>query len=82
MSTNTTTTTRTETKIKPPADFTGDRTKVLQFLQSCELYFGVNPDTYNTDKKKVSFALSFLVEGSAAAWRQEKITKYMVVMTA
>jgi len=67
---------RSEVKLRAPKDYTGDRTKALDFIQSCDLYFGVNDTTYDTDRKKISFALSFMTGGGAAAWKKQRIAEY------
>ena len=66
-----------EVKIRPPTDFTGDRTQTKRFLQGVDLFIKVNPDTYDTDEKKVALALSFMTEGTAEAWRETKIDEYI-----
>jgi hypothetical protein len=33
--------------------------------------------TYDTDRKKISFALSFMIGGGAAAWKKQRIAEYM-----
>jgi hypothetical protein len=35
--------------------------------------------TYDTNKKKVSFILSFLMAGEAVAWKQQWITEYTAI---
>jgi hypothetical protein len=35
------------------------------------LYIEINEDTYNTDKKKIGYALSFMDEGDAKSWRSQ-----------
>jgi Ty3 transposon capsid-like protein/Zinc knuckle len=72
-----TTTMSREVKIRPPLDFVGDRTQTKKFLQSIDLFIQVNPDTYDTDEKKVALALSFMTEGTAEAWRETKIDEYI-----
>jgi hypothetical protein len=64
-----------EVKLRALKDYTGDQTKALDFIQSCDLYFGVNDTTYDTDRKKISFALSFMTGGGAAAWKKQRIAK-------
>jgi hypothetical protein len=65
-----------EVKIRAPPDFLGDRAKAKQFISSCDLYFAVNGTTYDTDTKKVAFALSFMTGGAAAAWKEQKLMEY------
>jgi hypothetical protein len=65
-----------EVKIRTPPDFLGDRAKAKQFISSCDLYFAVNGTTYDTNTKKVAFALSFMTGGAAAAWKEQKLAEY------
>lgn len=58
-----------ETRISAPEIFEGDRTKTEQFLMDCDLYFGINEVKYDTDKKKIIFALSYMKNGTAGAWK-------------
>ena len=53
-----------ELKLNQPKPFTGKRTKFDDFLQNIELYLDINEDIYNTDKKKIGYALSFMNEGA------------------
>ena len=75
-------TTTGEVKIRAPPDFTGERAKAKQFISSCELYFAVNGSIYDTDTKKVAFALSFMTGGAAAAWKEQKLTLYAATTPA
>jgi hypothetical protein len=75
------TTTIGEVKIRAPPDFTGERVKAKQFISSCELYFAVNAAVYDTDMKKVVFALSFMTAGAAAAWKEQKLALYTAAGT-
>jgi hypothetical protein len=59
-----------EVKIRVPADFIGETTKMKKFIEECELYIRVNPHIYDTDEKKVVFALSFMIGGTATAWKE------------
>ena len=54
--------------INTPKPFTGKRTEFAPFLESVFLYFGVNDGTYNTDKKKITYAI-LLFEGEAQLWK-------------
>ena len=62
-----------ELKLNQPKPFTGKRTKFDGFLQDVELYLDINEDTYNTDKKKIGYALSFMNEGDAKSWKGQFI---------
>src|ERR1700678_409647 len=49
-----------------PTAFTGDRTKIRQFLQDCLGYLKINQDIYNTDRLRIGFILSYMNEKEAA----------------
>ncbi|GLB35582.1 putative reverse transcriptase-rnase h-integrase [Lyophyllum shimeji] len=59
-----------ELKIRTPNDFDGDRSKLNQWLQNIRLYLEMNSDVYNTDRKKITFALSFMNGGTAGPWKE------------
>jgi hypothetical protein len=52
-----------ELKLNQPKPFTGKRSEVDDFLQDVELYLEINEEIYNTDKKKIAYALTFMNEG-------------------
>jgi hypothetical protein len=58
-----------ELKLSPPKSFTGKREELDDFLLDIELYLEINDEIYNTDKKKIGYALSFMNEGDAKAWK-------------
>lgn len=62
------TTKPTELKIGQPKAFSGDRATTAAFIQACKNYFSINDQVYDTDLKKIGFALSFITEGVAASW--------------
>ena len=70
-----------KTKIRLPADFSSNRLKTKQFLQDVDLYFLINPTQYDTNQKKVAFALSFMNSGTAAAWKETKLQDYLAKST-
>jgi hypothetical protein len=53
-----------------PMPFTGDRTKIRQFLQDCLGYLDMNQSIYNTDRLKIGFILSYMNDGKAANWKE------------
>jgi hypothetical protein len=61
-----------EVKIRVPSDFNGERTKTTKFLQEVKLYLRVNQAIYDTDEKRIIFALSFMTGGTASAWALTK----------
>jgi hypothetical protein len=62
-----------EVKLRLPQDFTGDRTKVVQFTLEVGDYLDANERMYNTNRKKIAFINSFLTGGPALQWRIEKV---------
>jgi hypothetical protein len=38
-------------------------------VQDVQLYLAINDDVYNTDKKKITFILSFMSEGDVKSWK-------------
>ena len=58
-----------ELKLSPPKPFTGKRNELEDFLQDIDLYLTVNDKIYDTDQKKIAYALSFMNEGDAKAWK-------------
>ena len=54
-----------ELKLNQPKPFTGKQTEFDRFLQDIKLYLDINKDIYNTDKKKIGYALSFMNEDDA-----------------
>ena len=48
-----------------------------KFLQDISLYILVNDTIYNTDTKKITFALSFMNEGDAASWKEQLLKEAM-----
>jgi len=59
-----------EIKMNTPTLFTGKREKLEEFLIELEMYLAMNADIYNTDQRKITFALSFMKEGTAGLWKQ------------
>ena len=57
-----------EVKVWVPSSFNEERTKSTKFLQEVNLYLRVNQAIYDTDEKKIIFALSFMTEGTASVW--------------
>ena len=50
-----------KTKVNAPTEYDGSDTKKLRsFLLQCNLVFRANPNQYNTDEKKITFALTYL----------------------
>ena len=64
-----------KTKLNPPKIFTGKRTDLQRFLQDTFVFLTINKEHYNTDDKKIAFIMSFMMDGNAALWKQEFISK-------
>lgn len=68
------TTTPTELHIGKPNNFDGDKAYARRFLSSCETYLDLNDKIYNSDKKKIIFALSFMLDKAAGDWATNRTT--------
>ena len=51
-----------------PEDYDGREKTFQAWIQSIQLYLLVNDTTYDTDQKKIAFALSFVKKGPALGW--------------
>jgi hypothetical protein len=71
------TTTAKEVKLCAPTDFHGAQELTTKFLQEVEMYMRANAEIYNTEEKKVLFALSFMNGGVAGSWKQGKTAAYL-----
>jgi len=58
----------TELRIGSPKAFDGSYEKAIPWLNSVVFYLAVNDEVYNTDAKKIAFALSYMTEGPALTW--------------
>lgn len=65
-----------EIKIGTPSVFDGDRKKMKQFIAEVKLYLTCNQGIYDTDTKKICFALSYMKGGTAGDWKMLKIEEY------
>jgi hypothetical protein len=59
-----------EPRVNEPAEFGGKASEYRTFMSQCLLTFTLCPITYNKDKKKVLFVISYLV-GTARDWACE-----------
>ena len=64
---------RKEYNINQPTPFTGDRTKIENFIQECDVYLNINNMIYDTDTVKIAFVLSFIMAGEAQKWKEQFI---------
>ncbi|MBW0496347.1 hypothetical protein O181_036062 [Austropuccinia psidii MF-1] len=62
------------TSMKAPECFDGTQTfKVRSFIQSCQLIFHNNPESFSKERNKVLYATSFFI-GRAAKWIEPYLT--------
>ena len=71
------TTQKKEYNINRPTPFTGDRTKIKNFVQECDVYLNINQGTYDNDVAKIAFVLSFIMAGEAQKWKEQFIRSIM-----
>ena len=57
-----------EIRLGRPDTYDGSASKASAWIDSVTLYLLINVGIYDTDPKKIAFALSFMKEGSAATW--------------
>ncbi|EGO00452.1 hypothetical protein SERLA73DRAFT_73167 [Serpula lacrymans var. lacrymans S7.3] len=63
------------TMIRKIDDFDGTPDKAQRWISSTDLHFDINDTIYNSDKKKVYVALSYMKDGNAASWSEAKMTE-------
>ena len=56
--------------LKPalPSEFDGDRTKGMVFLNSCQVYICLCPNSFTDKQAKIVWAMSYMKAGQAAKW--------------
>jgi hypothetical protein len=64
-----------EIRLNLPKVFDENQENLTLFLQDCQLYLTLNDHIYDTDKKRVSFMLSFLSENIAKIWKEAYLTE-------
>ena len=64
---------RKEYNINCPTPFTGDRTKIENFVQECDVYLNINNTIYDTNAAKIAFVLSFIMAREAQKWKEQYI---------
>ena len=57
-----------ELRIAAPDHFDGAYSKTILWLSSVLFYLEVNDAVYNTNAKKIAFALSYMMKGAAQTW--------------
>lgn len=84
QNTSTSTTTTSSSKkftVAKPQFFNGDPRNFDTFITSVLINFNADPDTYCTDKRKIFFVLSYMMQGEAKSWA-ERIVETMNSETA
>ncbi|EGO04770.1 hypothetical protein SERLA73DRAFT_68435 [Serpula lacrymans var. lacrymans S7.3] len=64
------------TKFGQIDDFDGMPDRANGWMLSAKAYFDINNAIYDSDKKKVFKALSYMKEGAALAWKETKLKEY------
>ena len=59
-------------RIRTPPNFDGDKAKYEEWIDLVEGYLDANSKMYDTNEKKIGFALSFMTSGNAAKWQIAK----------
>ena len=62
------TTKPTELRISIPEAFDSSYERSMHWLHAVQFYLLVNKAVYDTDKKQITFALSYITKGSALTW--------------
>ena len=57
-----------ELRLRILEDYNGKEATFQAWIRSIELYLLVNEEIYDTNQKKITFALSFMKKGSALRW--------------
>jgi Retrotransposon gag protein len=60
-----------ELNLNKPNTLDGNREEFKKFLQDVEVYMDVNHETYNNNLRKITFILSFMINGAAATWKAQ-----------
>jgi len=55
-------------KLALPSEFDGVRTKGMVFLNSCQVYIRLCPNTFTDEQAKIVWAMSYMKAGQAAKW--------------
>ncbi|EGO04193.1 hypothetical protein SERLA73DRAFT_148812 [Serpula lacrymans var. lacrymans S7.3] len=64
-----------KTALAKPEPYDGDRKKFRSFSESLELHFNANPAYFSRERNRISFALSYMSIGAAAALRTEWVER-------
>jgi hypothetical protein len=57
-----------EIRISPPESYDSNHRNALPWLRLISRYLLINEEIYNTDNRKVCYALSFMKSRNAATW--------------
>ncbi|EGO01364.1 hypothetical protein SERLA73DRAFT_50645, partial [Serpula lacrymans var. lacrymans S7.3] len=70
---------RTRSALDNPPTFNGDQTKFKDFMEHVSLHFEEDPTYFGDEKRKITFVLSYMKEGTAANFRSEWLEEKMAV---
>lgn len=62
--------------VAKPDTFNGAEGKLEDFLHQLNLVFSANPETYNDEDQKITYALSYMKAGRAQIWAQQFMKKH------
>ena len=60
-------------KAATPDEYDGKSNQLEPFIHQCNLFLKL--DNY-TDRKKITFVLTYMKKGSALTWAEQKLTEY------
>ena len=60
--------TKTDLKPSPPPNFDGDRHKGKGFINACQAYFRLRPDSFPDEQTKIQWAMTYMNQGRAQKW--------------
>jgi hypothetical protein len=66
---------KTQPKVSPPPEFSGDRSGGRVFLNYCGLYLHLCSDQFQSDEERILWAISFFKTRHAAKWADEIFAK-------
>ena len=55
-------------QLSKPKAFNGSYETTISWMHSIQFYLAVNEKSYDTDRKKITFALSYMTKGSTLIW--------------
>ena len=59
---------KTDLKPSPPPNFDGNRHQGRGFLNTCQAYFRLRPDSFPDEQTKIQWAMTYINQGRAQKW--------------